>query len=200
MTPAAKSHGYPVPSEFEDPAVIWPLEQAVVAEWFDGYKTLEVRRLAMGRLLEELATRFNAKAAPLQSEPLKIVVNACHDTSLAGLATTLDVFDGRWPQFTASMTFELFKTDVVQVQASPTIFQKFFGRPSATPVTAGDSHYVRLRYQNRSLPIPFCAATGSHLPGHPEFCTLEAFSERVREFFPKDWDAECKATIPVVKK
>ena len=50
---------------------------------------------------------------------------------------------------------------------------------------------VRMRYQNRNLTLPICAEEGKHLPGHPEFCTLAAFRDRVKELTPVDWEAEC---------
>lgn len=49
---------------------------------------------------------------------------------------------------------------------------------------------VRARYQNRTLVLPLCQQIGDHLDGHPEFCTLEAFSRRVKELTP-DWGVEC---------
>jgi acid phosphatase len=48
-----------------------------------------------------------------------------------------------------------------------------------------------MRYQNQNLALPFCAKDGNHLPGSPEFCTLKAFREYVKELTPDDWDAEC---------
>lgn len=48
-----------------------------------------------------------------------------------------------------------------------------------------------MRYQNRTLKLPICSEDGRHLAGAPEFCTLEAFRERVKELTPEDWDAEC---------
>lgn len=50
---------------------------------------------------------------------------------------------------------------------------------------------VRMRYQNMNISLPICADGGKHLPGHPEFCTLAAFRDRVQELTPVDWDAEC---------
>ena len=38
--------------------------------------------------------------------------------------------------------------------------------------------------------LPFCQRIGDHLNGRPEFCTLEAFSRRVKELTP-DWEVEC---------
>lgn len=48
-----------------------------------------------------------------------------------------------------------------------------------------------MRYQNKNMVLPMCADEDKHLPGSPEFCTLAAFRERVKEFTPVDWDAEC---------
>ena len=50
---------------------------------------------------------------------------------------------------------------------------------------------VRMRYQNKNMYLPLCAADGKHLPGSPEFCTLRAFRERVKELTPDDWEMEC---------
>ena len=38
--------------------------------------------------------------------------------------------------------------------------------------------------------LPFCQRVGDHLDGHLEFCTLEAFSRRVKELTP-NWEVEC---------
>lgn len=98
----------------------------------------------MGRLLGELSSRMQRKAQYGLEDPLKIAVHACHDTSLAGLCQTLDVFDGRlvqysssttrahffvahgiarWPEFTASVTLELFK----EQKARPSTIAGFLG-------------------------------------------------------------------------
>ena len=53
---------------------------------------------------------------------------------------------------------------------------------------------VRMRYQNRTLALPICAAPGAHLKGNPEFCTLAAFASRVHELAPAseaEWEHEC---------
>ncbi|PYI07157.1 phosphoglycerate mutase-like protein [Aspergillus sclerotiicarbonarius CBS 121057] len=54
------------------------------------------------------------------------------------------------------------------------------------------THYVRIRYNDRPVRIPGCAAkTENHLPGDDTFCTLEAFKEIVDKFTPKNWREEC---------
>ena len=58
-------------------------------------KTEEVRRLGMGRLLEDLSRKMQHKAIYGSHDPLKILVHSTHDTAIAGLCSTLDVFDDR---------------------------------------------------------------------------------------------------------
>ncbi|KAF8157020.1 histidine phosphatase superfamily [Crassisporium funariophilum] len=183
---SAIAHGIKVPAEFEDKAIVDVIEQAVVNEWFAD-KTEEVRRLAMGRLLEELSNKMQRKAERGNTEPLKILVHSTHDTAIAGLCSTLDVFDEKWPAFTASVTFELFKKKALASQSTfPQSILSRFGTSSASP-----RHYVRMRYQNKDMVLKTCAEPGKHLEGHPEFCTFAAFQERVKELTPTNWDVEC---------
>ncbi|KAF8067817.1 histidine phosphatase superfamily [Lyophyllum atratum] len=200
---AAIAHGIKVPPEFEDKAVVDIIEKAVVNEWFAGIlspfscgtppehtdKTEEVRRLGMGRLLDDMTRKMQDKVDKGAQNPLNILVHATHDTALAALCSTLDVFDEQWPAFTASITFELFKrrtetTTVGGASLPQTVLSSFRSKP--TP-----EHFVRMRYQNKNLAIPFCAGEGKHLPGSPEFCTFKAFRERVKDLTPVDFEAEC---------
>ncbi|KAI0050927.1 phosphoglycerate mutase-like protein [Auriscalpium vulgare] len=208
---AAMAHGIKIPPEFEERAVTSTIEKAVVNEWFSD-KTEEVRRLGMGRLLADLSRKMQLKTqeghnTSAERTP-KILIHSTHDTALAGLANTLDVFDDRWPAFTASFTFELFRRNAqlgaetssprdalnvdpqVQHPQNSGILQTVLGSSPFRRKLAGE-FFVRARYQNRNLMLPFCADEGKHLPGSPELCTLQAFAERVHELTPTDWDAEC---------
>ncbi|ESK96267.1 acid phosphatase [Moniliophthora roreri MCA 2997] len=182
---AAIAHNIKVPPEFEDKSVIDTIERAVVSEWFSD-KTEEVRRLGMGRLLDDLSRKMQHKVENGERDPLKILVHATHDTGLAALCSTLDVFDDKWPAFTASITFELFKktADLQSSSIMHTMMSPF--RTMSRP-----EYFVRMRYQNKNMALPMCADEGKHLPGSPEFCTLAAFRERIKELTPVDWDAEC---------
>ncbi|KAF5318508.1 hypothetical protein D9619_010708 [Psilocybe cf. subviscida] len=184
---ASIAHGIKVPPEFEDKSVVDVIEQAVVSEWFSD-KTEEVRRLGMGPLLSDIATKMQRKIDDGEKEQTKLLVHSTHDTALAALAATLDVFDEKWPAFTASMTFELFKKrpDTVPQPVQPQSILKLGAFARASP-----QYYIRLRYQNKDMALPICAAEGNHLEGHPEFCTFAAFKARVRELTPTDWDGEC---------
>ena len=58
-------------------------------------KTEEVRRLGMGRLLDDISRKMQHKVEQKDKDPLKILVHSTHDTALAGLCSTLDVFDDK---------------------------------------------------------------------------------------------------------
>ncbi|KAH9897039.1 phosphoglycerate mutase-like protein [Cubamyces lactineus] len=196
---ASEAHGIQVPPEFKEKDVIDVIEKAVVTEWFAGacgYRTEEVRRLGMGPLLSDLAAKMQVKAENGDADPTKILIHSTHDTCLAGLSNTLDIFDEKWPAFTAAITFELFKKRSSSAPpASPwQNVLSLLGR-SSEPT----EHYVRVRYQNENKPLPLCAEEGKHLPGFPEFCTLATFRERVKELTPGDWESECAYT-PVNKQ
>jgi len=143
----------------------------------------------MGRLLDDMTSKMQRKADEGLRDPLKILVHATHDTALAALCSTMDVFDDQWPAFTASITFELFrkrpeKQITGDASVSQAVLSSFKSKPAA-------EHYVRMRYQNKNMVLPFCADEGKHLPGSPEFCTFAAFRERVKELTPVDFEAEC---------
>lgn len=57
-------------------------------------------------------------------------------------------------------------------------------------------HYVRIRYNDRPVTIPGCAAKPeNHLPGDETFCTLDAFKSIVDKFTPKNWQTECTENL-----
>jgi len=184
---AAIAHDIKVPPEFKDKAIVDTIERAVVSEWFAGYRTEEVRRLGMGRLLEDLTRKMQQKADLGGGDPLKILVHSTHDTALAALCATLDVFDDQWPAFTAAITFELFRKTYNESPNAQIEFSPFME-------TTAPEYYVRMRYQNKNMALPICAEEGNHLPGYPEFCTLMAFHKRVKELTPVDWVSECSQT------
>jgi acid phosphatase len=56
-------------------------------------KTEEGRRLGMGPLLSDMTRKMQHKSDFGNSDPIKILVHSTHDTAIAAIATTLDVFD-----------------------------------------------------------------------------------------------------------
>lgn len=184
---AAKAHGIEVPPVFEDHRVMDLVETAVCDEWYTGYGADDqalrdqFRRLAMGRFLWELSQRLNAKASRPSATPLQMAVYSAHDTSIAGILGTLDIFNNRWPAFTASIGIELFK-------------QPGSGGILSRLGLKGEQHFVRMRYGDKEMRLPACQAPGDHLAGRGEFCTLEAFTRAVNALrHPRGltWEQEC---------
>ncbi|KAF8842016.1 phosphoglycerate mutase-like protein [Paxillus ammoniavirescens] len=184
---SAAAHGLEVPDHFWDPEVIDLIEAAVSDEWFSIFKSEEGRRLGMGRLLAEVSTRMQNKIERAKADPLKILVYGTHDSTLAALCSTFDVFDDKWPPFTSSVTFELFKKQSQPERQSS--LQTLLGGLWKTH--SAEEHYIRMRYKNKNMVLPICAEEGKHLPGSPEFCTFSAFQQRVKELTPVNWTAEC---------
>ena len=111
----------------------------------------ELRRLGVGRVMDDISQKMQRKALKKNEEQLKILINATHDTAIAGVLQTLGVYDQkwvleafaicvfgspdpiRWPAFTAQMTFELFKeksdTSLPQSESYLNKFTSSFIRP-----------------------------------------------------------------------
>ncbi|KAJ7234638.1 histidine phosphatase superfamily, partial [Mycena haematopus] len=186
---AAVAHGVKVPTEFENKAIVDVVERAVVAEWFAGCEIAislssgsfvhsslyDWNRLSLQTKHLKFAVwdgtptfrprRQNGQKAELGSEnPLKILVHSTHDTALAATLSTLDVFDEKWPAFTAHISFELFKRQPAESKRSylQTILSPF-------TTTTPPEYFVRMRYQNKNMALPVCAEESKHLPGFPEF-------------------------------
>ncbi|TEB31839.1 phosphoglycerate mutase-like protein [Coprinellus micaceus] len=182
------AHGIDVPDELKDKNTTDLIEQAITAEWF-GDKTTEVRRLGIGPLFKDMLNKLDRKVDQGDKNPLKILVHATHDTAIAAIHQTLDVFDEKWPAFTASVIFELYKGPSPQgvLEHSQVMLARLRGNAPPT-------HYIRMRSQNKSIKLPLCAGEGQHLPGHPEFCTLQAFKDGMEAVIPLDWDKECSVS------
>lgn len=66
--------------------------------------------------------------------------------------------------------------------------------PASSRERLRTKHFVRIRYNDRPIQIPGCAAKqANHLPGDPTFCTLEAFKEITDKFTPGRWRDDCAA-------
>jgi hypothetical protein len=59
-------------------------------------KSHEYRRIAMGPLLDDLQRKMQQKVDKGDNDPLKLLVYSTHDTAIAGIAASLDVFDHRY--------------------------------------------------------------------------------------------------------
>lgn len=189
------------------------IDKIGIEEWFSGYKeSQEYRKLGIGALVGDMVTRMVGSAEGSGDDGLlevagvdgqlgkgrggqtsiKFAMSGCHDTTLAGVLSSLGVFDAeKWPPFTSSIAVELFKDTSVKEPsakpAEPTARQGFlasFTKPSSVimrkPVqdfspeekAKLQGYYVRLRYNDRPMTVPGCRLPGKHLEGDDSFCTL----------------------------
>ena len=136
-----------------------------------------------------------------------------------------DVEKDQWPPYTSSISVELFKSRSATGASTPTSpsgavwpskektwwYSLFSSASSSTPPIAStrkpladmtatekaglDNHFVRLRYNDRPVTVPFCKLPGNHRVGDESLCTLAAFKEIADSFTPKDWKKECMANL-----
>lgn len=50
----------------------------------------------MGRLLSDLGDKMQSKAAKSDRDPMKILIHSTHDTTLAAICQSLDVYDEKY--------------------------------------------------------------------------------------------------------
>lgn len=90
----------------------------------------------------------------------------------------------RWPPFGSAIIFELFKQ---KKNENKSFWASLFGSEKT-------EHYVRVRYNDKILELPGCAAQGDHhANGDKTLCTLEAFKKIVKDVVPDNWAEECRA-------
>ena len=110
---------------------------------------------------------------PGTSHKAALALYGCHDSMLAAILTSLDVWvcgEGFWPPYTSSFTIELFCERV------------------SRPANKQPRHFVRLRYNDHSLELQGCRETRHHLPNRKDFCTLVCSSPKSKLAYP-DLDA-----------
>ncbi|KAG2225334.1 hypothetical protein INT45_005578, partial [Circinella minor] len=177
---AAKAHGYDLPPDIDE-GVMRDLEDIVILDFFyAAMKSHECRRLGIGRLVGDIRDRMVEKAAGVNDRKLHIYSG--HDTTVGTLLISLGVFDKRWPPFSSSIIFELFK----EKGTNSSWTSRIFGQKE-------QPHYVRVRYNDKILELPGCQATGDHHSnGDKSLCTLDAFKKIVKDQVPENWNEECQ--------
>lgn len=210
-----------LPHEFYDEKVRNYIDDIVRDEWFRGYEEdVEVRKLGIGAQLGDVTDRMveatlrggwkpDVNGKNDKETSVKMALSGCHDTTLTTMLLSLGILGERWPPFTASLVFELFKNkEGASAQGNQRdILTRFFSSANNIPeVTRGphadlshipelDDHYVRVRYNDRVLRLPGCAEEGRHLPGDNSFCTLRAFKEIIDKITPRSYKEECQQNM-----
>ncbi|KAK4632932.1 putative acid phosphatase [Fulvia fulva] len=213
-----------LPTEFYEEQVRANIDRICVEEWFVGYQeSNEYRKLGIGGLVGDLTQRMvehvNGIPKEGEREPFKMALSGCHDTTIASTLAALGGFEidkDKWPNFTSNIAFELFKPKQAADGKATTWPSKekswwysLFGSPKSSTSSAReplsslpesskqqlDQHYVRLRYNDKPVVLPFCKPVGRHLEGDESFCTLAAFKEAADMITPKDWKSECRSNL-----
>nr|POE72959.1 putative acid phosphatase spbc4.06 [Quercus suber] len=216
--------GVNLPKEFYDTDVRKNIDRICTEEWFGGYQeSSEYRKLGIGALVGDLTQKM---VEGCKTPRFKIAMAGCHDTTIASVLASLGAFDvtkDKWPNFTSSIAVELFKvgktheSEAANNPSRPSWWSALFSSvtPSQdinarTPITemsssqksSLDGYYVRLRYNDRPITLPFCAEPGRHLSTDDaegvdgkQFCTLAAFKEAADAVTPRDWRKECKTNL-----
>lgn len=197
---ACIAHDIPVPNELADKEVQETLEKAIVHEWFDGFASKQHTRLAMGRLFGDLRQRLQTRIDDPTNDKLKLALYAAHDTTIAPILKVLDVYDERWPDFTAYVSFELFgkakDEDAKDGPAHSGLLSRL-NLSSAKPADPKD-YFVRVRYNSKDMKVPACQPKGMHLEGSDgTVCTFEAFKNAVKDvaISSEDWMKACKEPV-----
>lgn len=120
-----------LPKEFYDQKSRSIIDKISVEEWYSGYtESSEYRALGIGALAGDIVSRMTGSAENNGNDGLievggedgdlgrgrggergiKFAMSGCHDTTLAGILSSLGAFDGeKWPPFTSHIAFELFR-------------------------------------------------------------------------------------------
>lgn len=154
----------------------------------------------MGRLFSDLHSHLSSKINNPESDKLKLSINSCHDTSVAGIMNAMEVFNGRWPAFTSSLGIELYKSN--STSSNNTSSEKSSSPPSpsstssstTTTTTTPPRHFIRILYNGKPLSLPGCSEPKNHLEGSEgKICTFSAFEKVLEkvELGEKEWREIC---------
>ncbi|KIV82383.1 hypothetical protein PV11_04501 [Exophiala sideris] len=148
-----------LPKEFYDEKGRAIIDRIGVEEWFSGYnENREYRMLGIGGLMGDVVERMTSKieGAGLSINEIggengrlgkgrggetgiRLALSGCHDTTLAGVMTSLGAFNGeKWPPYTSHVAFELFRKKTGDEKAAPA--DADFLTPTTPASTESNAH------------------------------------------------------------
>ncbi|KAK0130793.1 Lysosomal acid phosphatase [Merluccius polli] len=130
---------------------------------FGVYKQQEKSRLQGGLLLGEIVKNLSKRAKPNPKQQLKMMMLSAHDTTVAALQASLNVFNGKQPPYASCHMIELYRDNNGAASVS-----MFYRNDSAAPAVP--------------LALPGCALD----------CPLEDFIRITRPSIPVNRDKECQ--------
>ncbi|XP_031147771.2 lysosomal acid phosphatase [Sander lucioperca] len=129
---------------------------------FGVYKQQEKSRLQGGILLGEIVKNLSKMAVPDPKQRLKMMMLSAHDTTVAALQASLNVFNGVQPPYASCQIFELYRDN--------------------------GSVSVSMFYRNDSAVEPYPL----QLPGCSLDCPLDEFVRITKLSISEDRDKECQ--------
>ncbi|XP_034007097.1 lysosomal acid phosphatase [Trematomus bernacchii] len=130
---------------------------------FGVYKQQEKSRLMGGMLLGEIVKKLSTMAVPDPDQRLKLMMLSAHDTTVAALQASLNVFNGRQPPYASCHIIELYRDE-------------------------NGSASVSMFYRNDSTVEPYPL----QIPGCSLDCPLDDFVRITKLSISDDRDKECQ--------
>ncbi|XP_020506426.3 lysosomal acid phosphatase isoform X1 [Labrus bergylta] len=131
--------------------------------FFGVHNPQEKSRLQGGILLGEIVQNISKMAVPDPKNKLKLMMLSAHDTTVAALQWSLNVYNGKQPPYASCHIFELYKDE-------------------------NGSASVLMFYRNDSSVEPYPV----QLPGCSLHCPLEDFVRITKPSISEDRDKECQ--------
>ena len=134
--------------------------------WFNEWNSTVVQRLRAGPLIEELTKNMKQVVVSSQNSK-KVYLYSTHDSMIALLLHSLQVFNNKTIPLSASLLFELHENP-------------------------NNEYFLKIYYFNDTL-----SGQSPHLLRLPkcdfnENCSINQFFELSEQLIPEDWDKECQ--------
>ncbi|XP_025425537.1 prostatic acid phosphatase-like isoform X2 [Sipha flava] len=149
-------------------STIFPQKLKEVAEFsfLMPTSTPLLKKLSCGVLLNEIVENMNGKRNGTLNPNVKLWVYSAHDTNVAGLLNSLNIYDKKLPPYTAAVFLELRKIE-----------------------NPNDTYVVTVSYRNSSTHDPYLL----HVPGCDSVaCDLDQFISVVKPLLVTNWYEECQ--------
>lgn len=175
---ARRAHGLSLPPAVTEKTMT-QLERLSYHEWFRLFAESPIAiKFAVGRFIRELHEN-------LFHPQRRLAIYSAHDSTIGPLIAAVTREEGipsiqgekarqdllGFPPFAANIVIESYEQDDGSSQAN---------------------RFVRVAYNGQLISLPQCRAIGQHYPGHPSLCSLEAFSNILQKYIPRDYLEECR--------
>lgn len=168
-------------------------EQLVANQWWGPFvQSEELRRLGTGKLIEDIVGKIQEKVEA--NSPMKLCVYSSHDSMIAPLLTSYQLYNNMWPPFSSHIIFELYQSNSPARQILAAGEQAGKGEAVQREEREGgkgaEGHFVRMIYNSEVKRIPECQAEAVE---DGTLCPLETFLKISQKLIPRDYKEECRA-------